>query len=151
MKFVERHPFADPDAAARKIVEIANDVEAVQDARIYIERVNEPFLAAGGDHDACLNFPRSHRCPIGRASSPIRFRCRTASRSQHCATRRKFYHRLAAGPISKAPAWQTAAELLMLIAEHGGDLMMARIAAMRALHRHKPEAAPAPRRKQARA
>ena len=47
-KFVVRHPLADPDAAARKIVEIANSVEAVQNGRIYIERVNEPFLAAGG-------------------------------------------------------------------------------------------------------
>jgi hypothetical protein len=27
---------------------IANGVEAVQDGRIFIERVNEPFLAAGG-------------------------------------------------------------------------------------------------------
>jgi len=51
MKFVERHPFADPDAAARKLIEIANGVEAVQDGRIYIERVNEPFLAAGGSAD----------------------------------------------------------------------------------------------------
>jgi len=45
---VADRPFADPDAAARKIVEIANDVEAVQDGRIYIELVNAPFLAAGG-------------------------------------------------------------------------------------------------------
>jgi hypothetical protein len=44
MKFIEPYPLADPDAAARKIVEIANGVEAVQDGRIYIERVNEPFL-----------------------------------------------------------------------------------------------------------
>ncbi len=29
MKFVERSPFIDPVIAARKIVEIANDVEAV--------------------------------------------------------------------------------------------------------------------------
>ena len=48
MKFVEPRSFTDPDAAARKLVEIANGVEAVQDGRIYIERVNEPFLAAGG-------------------------------------------------------------------------------------------------------
>jgi hypothetical protein len=48
MKFVERNPFADPNAAARKLVEIANGTEAVQDGRIFIERVNEPFLAAGG-------------------------------------------------------------------------------------------------------
>jgi hypothetical protein len=45
---VANRPFADPDVAARKIVEIANGVEAVQDGRIYIERVNAPFLAAGG-------------------------------------------------------------------------------------------------------
>jgi hypothetical protein len=47
-KFVAARHFADPNAAARKIVEIANDVEAVQNGRIYIERVNAPFLAAGG-------------------------------------------------------------------------------------------------------
>ena len=45
------HPFADPDPAARKLIEIANGVAAVQDGRIYIERVNEPFLAAGGSRD----------------------------------------------------------------------------------------------------
>jgi len=39
---------ADPDLAARKLVEIANGIEAVQDGRIYIELVNAPFLAAGG-------------------------------------------------------------------------------------------------------
>jgi hypothetical protein len=33
--------------AARKLIEIASAVEAVQDGRIYIERVNPPFLAAG--------------------------------------------------------------------------------------------------------
>jgi hypothetical protein len=51
MRFVESRPFADPDAAARKLVEIANSVEAMQDGRIYIERVNAPFLAAGGSGD----------------------------------------------------------------------------------------------------
>ena len=48
MKYVKTNSFADPDASARRLVEIANGVEAVQDGRIYIERVNEPFLAAGG-------------------------------------------------------------------------------------------------------
>ena len=47
-KFVIDRPFTDPDTAARKLVEIANGVEAVQDGRIYIERINAPFLAAGG-------------------------------------------------------------------------------------------------------
>jgi hypothetical protein len=40
--------FANPDLAARKLIEIANDVEGVMDGRIYIERVDAPFLAAGG-------------------------------------------------------------------------------------------------------
>ncbi len=51
MKFVPTRPLSDPDTAARKLVEIANGVEAVQDGRIFIERVNEPFLAAGGSAD----------------------------------------------------------------------------------------------------
>jgi hypothetical protein len=48
MKSVEKNPFDNPDLAARKIIEIANSVEAVQDGRIYIEHVNEAFLAAAG-------------------------------------------------------------------------------------------------------
>ena len=51
MKFIELYPFADADAAARKLVENAIGVEAVQDGRIYIGRVNEPFLAAGASGD----------------------------------------------------------------------------------------------------
>ena len=41
-KFIEPSRFTDPDAAARKLVEIANATEAVQDGRIYIERINAP-------------------------------------------------------------------------------------------------------------
>jgi len=51
IKFTGNRPFANADAAARKLVEIANDVEAVQDGRVFIERVNAPFLAAGGTAD----------------------------------------------------------------------------------------------------
>ena len=47
------------------------------------------------------------------------------------------------------PEWQTAAEVLMLIAKRGGDTMIAHIAMMRALHRHKPKPESAPRRKRA--
>jgi hypothetical protein len=43
-KFVESRPFADPKAAARKLMEIANSVEPVQDGRIHIELINGPFL-----------------------------------------------------------------------------------------------------------
>ena len=40
-----------PDAAARKLVEIASTIEPVQNGRIYIELVNAPFLNAGGSRD----------------------------------------------------------------------------------------------------
>ena len=40
--------FLPGNIAARKLVEIANGVEAMQDGRIYIERVNARSLAAGG-------------------------------------------------------------------------------------------------------
>jgi hypothetical protein len=44
MKFAANRPYADPEAAARKLIEIANSVEAVQDGRIFIELLNGPFL-----------------------------------------------------------------------------------------------------------
>ena len=44
MKFATDRPYADPEAAARKLIEIANSVEAVQDGRIHIEKINWPFL-----------------------------------------------------------------------------------------------------------
>jgi hypothetical protein len=47
----------------------------------------------------------------------------------------------------QAAEWQAAAEVLMLIVERSGDPMMVHIAMMRALHRNKPKAAAAPRRK----
>ena len=45
MTFVAGCPFADPEVAARKLMEIANSVEPVQDGRIYIEKINWPFLS----------------------------------------------------------------------------------------------------------
>jgi hypothetical protein len=44
VKFVEGRPLADPDAAARKLMELANAFEPVQDGRIYIEKINGPFI-----------------------------------------------------------------------------------------------------------
>jgi hypothetical protein len=44
MKFVAPRPFAVPEAAARKLVELANAFEPIQDGRIYIEKINGPFL-----------------------------------------------------------------------------------------------------------
>lgn len=44
MKFAAERPYANPEACARKLIEIANSVEAVQDGRIYIELINAPML-----------------------------------------------------------------------------------------------------------
>ena len=44
MKFVQPRPFADPEIAARKLLELANAFEPIQDGRIYIEKINGPFL-----------------------------------------------------------------------------------------------------------
>ena len=43
-KFVSPRPLANPEVAARKIVELANAVEPVQDGRIHVEKINGPFL-----------------------------------------------------------------------------------------------------------
>ncbi len=44
MKFTTDRPYADPERAARKLLEIANSVEAVQDGPIHIEKINGPML-----------------------------------------------------------------------------------------------------------
>jgi hypothetical protein len=44
MKFAEPRPYANPETAARKLVEIANAVEVIQDGRVYIELINAPLL-----------------------------------------------------------------------------------------------------------
>jgi hypothetical protein len=41
-------PFADPDKAARKLVELANTAETIMDGRVLIELINLPFLRGGG-------------------------------------------------------------------------------------------------------
>jgi hypothetical protein len=48
MKFAADRPLANLDAAVKKLLEIANPAEAVQDGRIHIELINLPFLRAGG-------------------------------------------------------------------------------------------------------
>jgi hypothetical protein len=51
MKLTSGRRFSDPDKAARKLIEIASTVEAVQDDRIHIELINLPFLREGGSVD----------------------------------------------------------------------------------------------------
>jgi hypothetical protein len=62
MKFVAARPFSDPDGTARRLMEIANVAEAVQDGRIHIELINDAFLNAGGT-------PAEYRVGIERAIS----------------------------------------------------------------------------------
>ena len=45
MRFVADRPYADPETAARRLLEIAASVEPVQDGRIHIEKINWPFLS----------------------------------------------------------------------------------------------------------
>lgn len=52
MKSAEPRPYADPEKAARRIVEIASNVEPVQDGRIHIELINGPYLFKDGGRPA---------------------------------------------------------------------------------------------------
>jgi hypothetical protein len=48
MKYATGRPFADPEVAARKFLEIANATEAPQEGRIHIEKLNSSFLFKEG-------------------------------------------------------------------------------------------------------
>ena len=44
MKYTAERPFAEPEKAARRLLEHAHAFEPIQDGRIYIEKLNGPFL-----------------------------------------------------------------------------------------------------------
>jgi len=44
VKLTADRPFADPDKAARRLLEHAHAFEPIQEGRIYIEKLNGPFL-----------------------------------------------------------------------------------------------------------
>jgi hypothetical protein len=76
MKFTSERPFAGPEKAARRLTEIASTVEPVQVGRIFIEKINGPFLF--GDKDTPAEYgagPRAgHRTRLARtASKRLRF------------------------------------------------------------------------------
>jgi hypothetical protein len=52
VKYATERPFADPEKAARKLLEIANAIEPIQDGRIHIEKINRPFLFQEGGSPA---------------------------------------------------------------------------------------------------
>jgi hypothetical protein len=58
-KYVRPRPYADPDVAARKILEIANSLEPYMDGRLLIELLNGRMLfqekATPGEYKAGLD------------------------------------------------------------------------------------------------
>lgn len=48
MKYASARPLADPETAARKLLEFASGIQPVQDGRIFIELINLLFLKQGG-------------------------------------------------------------------------------------------------------
>src|SRR6516225_11623663 len=53
MKFVTDRPLADPDAAARKLIELANAFEPVQDGRILPYRADQRPVPVSAQGHAC--------------------------------------------------------------------------------------------------
>jgi hypothetical protein len=58
-KYVQPRPYADPEMAMRKILEVANAFTPVQDGRVYIEALNGPMIfqekATPAEYKAGLN------------------------------------------------------------------------------------------------
>jgi hypothetical protein len=46
MKLINERPYADPEAAARKLIELAAGIEPIN-GRIHIEKINYPFMSNG--------------------------------------------------------------------------------------------------------
>ena len=44
MKYANSRPYSDAETAARRLLEHAQAFEPIQDGRIYIEKINGPFL-----------------------------------------------------------------------------------------------------------
>jgi hypothetical protein len=63
MKFTADRPYSDPDKAARRLMQHAHAFEPIQEGRIYIEKLNGPFLF--GDRGT----PEEHAAGLDRAIS----------------------------------------------------------------------------------
>src|ERR1700694_921819 len=51
MKFKDDRPFATPEAAERKLLELANAIEADRAGRLSVEIINRQFRQAGGSYE----------------------------------------------------------------------------------------------------
>lgn len=60
MKLTNDRPYADPEKAARRLMQHAHAVEPKQDGRIFIEKINAPFLfgdkATAAEHHAGIAY-----------------------------------------------------------------------------------------------
>ena len=64
MKLTADRPFADPEKAARRLLEHAHAFEPIQDGRIYIEKINGPFLYV--DRGSPAEYSAGLKFAIGR-------------------------------------------------------------------------------------
>jgi hypothetical protein len=72
MKYSTDRPYSDPDKAARRLMQHAHAFEPVQDGRIYIKKVNGPFLF--GDKGVMPNKASASRPPPSAAGCHARIR-----------------------------------------------------------------------------
>ena len=65
MKYTAERPYSDPNKAARRLLEHAQAFEPIQEGRIYIEKLNGPFLF--GDKGRRRNTRRPSIAPLAWA------------------------------------------------------------------------------------
>ena len=75
MKYAADRPYSDPEKAARRLLEHAQAFEPIQEGRIYIEKLNGPFLF--GDKGT----PAEYRAGLERAICLAGWKFTTAERS----------------------------------------------------------------------
>ncbi|MDA9401730.1 hypothetical protein [Bradyrhizobium sp. CCBAU 45389] len=66
MNLTNERPYSNPEAAARKLLDLAASIEAVQDGRIHIEKINAPFLSKNGCKATGAEFGAGLRFAIER-------------------------------------------------------------------------------------
>jgi hypothetical protein len=63
-KFVQPRPYANPEAAARKLMEVANGLEPYMDGRLLTELLNAPMLyqfkATPAEYSAGIKYAIEH-------------------------------------------------------------------------------------------
>ncbi len=55
MKLINERPYANPEAAARKLIELAAGIEPIN-GRIHIEKINGPFMSNDGCNGSGTEF-----------------------------------------------------------------------------------------------